>query len=63
MGQQLWVLGTSEVVSIYSYEAIVTLVNPSHVHPAEADPLLSDPSMASVELGWTPRTTLEELCG
>jgi GDPmannose 4,6-dehydratase len=37
-------------------------VNPKFYRPAEVDFLLGDPSKARSELGWEPKTTLEELC-
>ncbi|TYO96592.1 GDP-mannose 4,6-dehydratase [Desulfallas thermosapovorans] len=37
-------------------------VNPKFYRPAEVDMLLGDPSKAKRQLGWEPKTTLEELC-
>lgn len=37
-------------------------VNPKFYRPTEVDLLIGDPSKAKRELGWEPRTTLEELC-
>ncbi|TWI66065.1 GDPmannose 4,6-dehydratase [Desulfobotulus alkaliphilus] len=37
-------------------------VNPVFYRPAEVDLLIGDPSKAERDLGWKPRTTLEELC-
>jgi GDPmannose 4,6-dehydratase len=36
-------------------------VNPKLVRPAEVDTLLADPSKAATELGWTSKTSFEEL--
>lgn len=40
----------------------VVRVNPRYYRPAEVDLLIGDASKAQQELGWTPSTTLEELC-
>lgn len=37
-------------------------VNPKFYRPAEVDLLIGNPEKAKKELGWEPRTTLEELC-
>lgn len=37
-------------------------VNPKYYRPAEVDLLVGLPEKAKRELGWTPTTTLEELC-
>ncbi|NMG16345.1 GDP-mannose 4,6-dehydratase [Aromatoleum bremense] len=37
-------------------------VNPKFYRPAEVDLLIGDPEKARRELGWEPKTTLEELC-
>jgi GDPmannose 4,6-dehydratase len=37
-------------------------VNPRFYRPAEVELLIGDPAKATRELGWTPKTTLEELC-
>ncbi|RXV72931.1 GDP-mannose 4,6-dehydratase [Burkholderia stabilis] len=37
-------------------------INPKFYRPAEVDLLIGDPRKAREELGWEPRTTLEELC-
>lgn len=41
---------------------IVVRVNPKFYRPAEVDLLIGDPSKAKNELGWEPKTSLEELC-
>lgn len=37
-------------------------VNPEFYRPAEVDLLVGNPAKAERVLGWTPRTTLEEIC-
>ena len=41
---------------------VVMRVNPKFYRPAEIELLLGDPAKAKAELGWEPKTTLEELC-
>jgi GDPmannose 4,6-dehydratase len=40
----------------------VMRINPRFYRPAEVDLLIGDPDKAKRELGWEPKTTLEELC-
>ncbi|MGY4517264.1 GDP-mannose 4,6-dehydratase [Lysobacter sp. HA18] len=40
----------------------VMRVNPQFYRPAEVDLLIGDATKAHTELGWEPKTTLEELC-
>ena len=37
-------------------------VNPKFYRPAEVELLIGNPAKATKELGWAPKTTLEELC-
>ncbi|MGZ3182671.1 MAG: GDP-mannose 4,6-dehydratase [Telluria sp.] len=37
-------------------------VSPKFYRPAEVELLIGDPAKARTELGWTPHTTLEQLC-
>jgi GDPmannose 4,6-dehydratase len=37
-------------------------VNPKFYRPAEVELLIGNPEKAKRELGWEPKTTLEELC-
>ncbi|MDZ7598495.1 MAG: GDP-mannose 4,6-dehydratase [Desulfobacterales bacterium] len=37
-------------------------VNPKFYRPAEVDLLIGNPEKAMRELGWQPKTTLEQLC-
>jgi GDPmannose 4,6-dehydratase len=41
---------------------IIVKVNSKFYRPAEVDLLIGDPKKAKDELGWEPKTTLEELC-
>lgn len=41
---------------------VLTRINPKFYRPAEVDLLIGDPAKARQELGWEPKTTLEELC-
>lgn len=41
---------------------VIVKVNPAFYRPAEVELLIGDPSKAERELGWKPKTTLEELC-
>ncbi len=40
----------------------VVAVNPKFYRPAEVELLIGNPRKAKDELGWEPKTTLEELC-
>ena len=39
----------------------IVKVDPRYYRPAEVGTLLGDPSKAKQELGWSPKTTFEEL--
>ncbi|WP_175901808.1 GDP-mannose 4,6-dehydratase [Burkholderia seminalis] len=41
---------------------VVVKINPKFYRPAEVDLLIGDPAKAGKELGWQPKTSLEELC-
>ena len=41
---------------------VVMRVNPQFYRPAEVDLLIGDPTKARDKLGWSPTTTLEQLC-
>ena len=41
---------------------LLVRVNPRFYRPAEVDLLIGDPGKAKRELGWEPKTTLEDLC-
>jgi GDPmannose 4,6-dehydratase len=40
----------------------IARVDPAFYRPAEVDLLIGDPSKAKSVLGWSPTTTLEQLC-
>lgn len=40
----------------------LVVINPKYYRPAEVDLLIGDAGKAARELGWTPSTSLEELC-
>ncbi|PQV49078.1 GDP-mannose 4,6-dehydratase [Paraburkholderia sp. BL21I4N1] len=40
----------------------IVKINPKFYRPAEVELLIGDPAKARAELGWEPRTNLEELC-
>jgi GDPmannose 4,6-dehydratase len=48
-------------VDVNSGKTIVR-VNPKFYRPAEVDMLIGNPAKAKRELGWEPKTSLEELC-
>jgi len=54
--------GVDETAVDKSSGKTVVRVNPKFYRPAEVDLLIGDPSRAKAELGWGPKTTLEELC-
>jgi GDPmannose 4,6-dehydratase len=40
---------------------VIVRVDPRYYRPTEVETLLGDPSKAKQKLGWTPKTTLQEL--
>ena len=40
---------------------VIVKVDERYFRPTEVETLLGDPSKAKTKLGWTPRTTLQEL--
>ena len=54
--------GQDEVAISTSTNRVIVRVNPQFYRPAEVDLLIGDASKAKKELGWEPKTTLEELC-
>lgn len=51
-----------EVATDQSNGKVVMRINPRFHRPAEVDLLVGDASKARAVLGWSPKTTLEELC-
>ncbi len=43
-------------------ERVLVSINPRFHRPAEVDLLVGNPSKAKMELGWTAKTSLEDLC-
>ncbi|UPT62234.1 MAG: GDP-mannose 4,6-dehydratase [Hyphomonadaceae bacterium JAD_PAG50586_4] len=56
-----WSGGGEEEVGINSKGATVVRVDPRYFRPTEVEQLLSDPSKAKEQLGWTPTTKFEDL--
>jgi GDPmannose 4,6-dehydratase len=54
--------GEDEVAINKANGKVVVKVNPKFYRPAEVDLLIGNPQKAKKELGWEPKTTLEELC-
>ena len=53
--------GNNEVGRRGDTGVVVVRIDPRYYRPAEVETLLGDPSKAKEKLGWTPKTTLEEL--
>jgi len=49
------------VVGINEWEQYVQALHPDYVRPAEVDLLIADASKAKQELGWSPKTSFEQL--
>lgn len=52
----------NEVATDKATGKVVVKVNPKFYRPAEVDLLIGNPEKAKNDLGWEPKTTLEELC-
>tara|TARA_R110001583_G_scaffold169859_1_gene323090 strand:+ start:17274 stop:18311 length:1038 start_codon:yes stop_codon:yes gene_type:complete len=52
----------SEIAIDKTTGKVVVKVNPKFYRPAEVELLIGDPAKAKRDLGWEPKTTLEELC-
>jgi len=55
--------GEDEIAIDKATGKTVVKVNPKFYRPAEVELLIGDPKKAKEKLGWTPKCTLEELCG
>ncbi|MGF6470505.1 GDP-mannose 4,6-dehydratase [Paraburkholderia youngii] len=55
-------VGLNEVGIDMATNQVIVKINPKFHRPAEVDLLIGDASKAKRELGWEPKTTLEELC-
>lgn len=54
--------GINEIGRCKSSGKTLLKINPEFYRPAEVDLLIGDYSRAKIELGWEPKTSLEELC-
>jgi len=54
--------GEQEIAKDKDTGKVLVRVNPKFYRPAEVDLLIGDPTKAKEQLGWEPKTTLEELC-
>jgi GDPmannose 4,6-dehydratase len=54
--------GDKEVGIDTATKKTVVRIDPKFHRPAEVDLLIGDPVKARIELGWEPKTTLEQLC-
>lgn len=54
--------GENEIGIDYKTGKTIVRVNPKFYRPAEVELLIGNPEKARRELGWEPKTTLEELC-
>ena len=54
--------GESEVAVDVDSGRTVVEVNPKFYRPAEVELLIGNPKKANDELGWAPKTSLEDLC-
>lgn len=54
--------GENEIAVDIATGKTVVKVNPKFYRPAEVELLIGDPQKAKDELGWEPKSTLEELC-
>lgn len=52
----------NEIATDVATGKVLVRVNPKFYRPAEVDLLIGNPEKAKRDLGWEPKTTLEELC-
>lgn len=55
-------IGEKEICVDRNTGNVIVRVNPKFYRPAEVELLIGNPEKATRDLGWTPKTTLEELC-
>jgi GDPmannose 4,6-dehydratase len=53
--------GESEILAKCQVGDVIVKVDPRYYRPTEVETLLGDPTKAKQKLGWTPKTTLQEL--
>ena len=53
--------GLNEIGRRADTKEIVIRIDPNYFRPTEVDQLLGDSTKAKIELGWSPKTSLEEL--
>ena len=53
--------GVKEIGRRTDTDEVVVKVDPRYFRPAEVETLLGDPTKAREKLGWTPKTTLEDM--
>lgn len=54
--------GENEIAEDAETGKLLVKINPKFYRPAEVDSLIGNPEKAKRELGWEPKTNLEELC-
>ena len=54
--------GEAEIAVDRATDKTLVRINPRFYRPAEVELLIGDPGKAKRELGWEPKTTLEQLC-
>ena len=56
-------IGEDEIGTDAASGRVLVKLSSRYYRPAEVDLLIGDPAKAAQELGWAPKTTLEEFCG
>merc|ERR1712070_860243 len=54
--------GVNEVGSCKASGKALVKIDPNYFRPTEVELLIGDPTKAKEKLGWTPKTTMQELC-